>query len=129
MARPALFQTMRIRNLALANRIVLAPMCQYSARDGLMNDWHVIHLGHLALSGAALITIEATAVLLARTILYDSRWPWHAAAALGGQVRAPKQYLRSQPWQFKHLFGETGPVSPEPMWMDGEGLRISLEDE
>jgi 2,4-dienoyl-CoA reductase-like NADH-dependent reductase (Old Yellow Enzyme family) len=391
MPRPALFQPMRIRNLTLANRIVIAPMCQYSARDGLMNDWHLVHLGHLALSGAALITIEATAVLpegriswadvglwnddteaaiartldsirrwadipvaiqlshagrkgstqvpwaggeplaagdrhgwqteapsplphvhggaavpvaldhaglrhirdafaqsavraarlgidvvqihaahgyllhqflsplsnrrtdeyggslenrmrfplevfdavrhafpadrvvsvrvsatdwvnggwdldqtltfaqqlqargcdaihvssggldtaqripvgpgyqvpfaravksvvnipvvavglitgfeqaeaivdtgdadliaLARTILYDPRWPWHAAAALGGQVRAPKQYLRSQPWQFKHLFGDTGPVSPEPMWMEGEGLRISLEDE
>ena len=37
-------------------------MCQYSAEDGRMTDWHVIHLGHLALSGAALLTIEATAV-------------------------------------------------------------------
>ncbi|MFL6665252.1 MAG: NADH:flavin oxidoreductase/NADH oxidase, partial [Rhizobacter sp.] len=62
MHRPALFQPMRVRGLTLANRIVIAPMCQYSARDGLMNDWHVIHLGHLALSGAALLTIEATAV-------------------------------------------------------------------
>ena len=42
------------------NRIVIAPMCQYSAVDGCMTDWHVIHLGHLALSGAALLTIEAT---------------------------------------------------------------------
>ncbi len=41
---------------------------------------------------------------VARAILYDPRWPWHAAAALGGHVRAPDQYLRSQPSQFKDLF-------------------------
>jgi len=37
-------------------------------------------------------------------MLYDPRWPWHAAAALGAHVRAPKQYLRSQPHGLKHLF-------------------------
>ncbi|MBB3454473.1 2,4-dienoyl-CoA reductase-like NADH-dependent reductase (Old Yellow Enzyme family) [Rhizobium sp. BK313] len=63
MAQPALFTPFRVRNLDLANRIVIAPMCQYSAEDGCMNDWHLIHLGQLALSGAALLTIEATAVL------------------------------------------------------------------
>ncbi|MDL2408985.1 NADH:flavin oxidoreductase/NADH oxidase [Rhizobium calliandrae] len=63
MAQPALFTPLRVRNLDLANRIVIAPMCQYSAEDGCMNDWHLIHLGQLALSGAALLTIEATAVL------------------------------------------------------------------
>lgn len=63
MALPALFEPIRVRNLALSNRIVIAPMCQYSAEDGCMNDWHLVHLGQLALSGAALLTIEATAVL------------------------------------------------------------------
>jgi len=63
MQKSALFEPIRIRSLELANRIVIAPMCQYSAQDGQMNDWHLIHLGHLALSGAALLTIEATAVL------------------------------------------------------------------
>jgi len=72
---------------------------------------------------------DADFIALARTALYDPRWPWHAAAALGGQVRAPKQYLRSQPSQFKQLFGVTGPVSPEPRWLDGEGLQVSLEEE
>ena len=47
---------------------------------------------------------EADAVALARAMLYDPRWPWHAAAQLGGQVRAPKQYWRSQPREFKELF-------------------------
>ena len=47
---------------------------------------------------------EADAVSLARAMLYDPRWPWHAAAALGAQVNAPKQYGRSQPRELKELF-------------------------
>ena len=47
---------------------------------------------------------EADAVSLARAMLYDPRWPWHAAATLGAQVRAPKQYWRSQPREYKDLF-------------------------
>jgi 2,4-dienoyl-CoA reductase-like NADH-dependent reductase (Old Yellow Enzyme family) len=57
-----LFSRLSVGGLNLQNRIVIAPMCQYSAEDGCMTDWHMIHLGHLALSGAALLTIEATAV-------------------------------------------------------------------
>jgi 2,4-dienoyl-CoA reductase-like NADH-dependent reductase (Old Yellow Enzyme family) len=51
-----------IGQLALANRIIVAPMCQYSAAEGSASDWHMIHLGHLALSGAGLMLTEATAV-------------------------------------------------------------------
>src|SRR5438128_8106139 len=65
-----LFTPLRVGNVELANRIVIAPMCQYSAEDGCMNDWHLIHLGHLALSGAALLTIEATAVVPEGRITY-----------------------------------------------------------
>jgi 2,4-dienoyl-CoA reductase-like NADH-dependent reductase (Old Yellow Enzyme family) len=57
-----LFTPFRIGNLTLVNRVVIAPMCQYSAVNGSMTDWHVMHLGQLAMSGAALLTIEATAV-------------------------------------------------------------------
>lgn len=64
MPQPRLFTPLKVRNLELANRIVIAPMCQYSAIDGCMNDWHLMHLGQLAQSGAALLTIEATAVVL-----------------------------------------------------------------
>lgn len=49
--------------LTLPNRIVVAPMCQYSARDGEATDWHLMHWGNLLNSGAAMFTIEATAVL------------------------------------------------------------------
>ena len=57
MATAKLFTPIRVGDVELANRIVIAPMCQYSAVDGRMTDWHVIHLGHLALSGAALLTM------------------------------------------------------------------------
>ena len=57
-----LFTPYALGSLPLKNRIVIAPMCQYSAVEGAATDWHTIHLGHLALSGAALMFIEATAV-------------------------------------------------------------------
>lgn len=57
-----LFTPIDIGGHNLANRIVIAPMCQYSARDGVATAWHHVHLGSLALSGAGLLMIEATAV-------------------------------------------------------------------
>ena len=57
-----LFTPLELGSLRLANRIVIAPMCQYSADEGSATDWHLLHLGHLALSGAGLLVIEATAV-------------------------------------------------------------------
>lgn len=57
-----LFSTLSIGRMELANRITIAPMCQYSAVDGTMTDWHVMHLGSLALSGASMLVIEATGV-------------------------------------------------------------------
>jgi len=57
-----LFSPLALGPLTLDNRIVIAPMCQYSSQDGLAADWHLVHLGTLALSGAGLLIIEATAV-------------------------------------------------------------------
>jgi 2,4-dienoyl-CoA reductase-like NADH-dependent reductase (Old Yellow Enzyme family) len=59
---PFLFQPLELGGLRLPNRIVVSPMCQYSADDGCMNDWHFVHLGHLAYSGAGLLMVEATHV-------------------------------------------------------------------
>jgi 2,4-dienoyl-CoA reductase-like NADH-dependent reductase (Old Yellow Enzyme family) len=59
---PRLFEPLQLGALRLPNRIIIAPMCQYSADDGAASDWHLIHLGHLALSGAGLLILEATAV-------------------------------------------------------------------
>ena len=58
----ALFQPLTLRGLTLPNRIVVSPMCVFSAEHGCATDWHMIHLGHLAWSGAGLLMIEATAV-------------------------------------------------------------------
>jgi NADPH2 dehydrogenase len=58
----ALFTPIKLRGLALANRIMVAPMCQYSAENGEANDWHFTHINTLALSGAAMFCIEATHV-------------------------------------------------------------------
>jgi 2,4-dienoyl-CoA reductase-like NADH-dependent reductase (Old Yellow Enzyme family) len=57
-----LFDPFPLSGLTLANRIVVSPMCQYSADDGRANDWHLVHWGQLLLSGAGMMTIEATAV-------------------------------------------------------------------
>jgi 2,4-dienoyl-CoA reductase-like NADH-dependent reductase (Old Yellow Enzyme family) len=57
-----LFSPMRIADLDLGNRIVVSPMCQHSANDGVATDWHMTHLGMLANSGAALLIVEATHV-------------------------------------------------------------------
>ncbi len=58
-----LFTPFTLRQLTLPNRIVVSPMCQYSAKDGMANDWHLVHLGSRAVGGAGLIIAEATAVL------------------------------------------------------------------
>ncbi|AHE56314.1 NADH:flavin oxidoreductase/NADH oxidase [Sphingomonas sanxanigenens] len=79
MAGPKLFEPLTVGQLSLSNRIVIAPMCQYSAVDGCMTDWHQIHLGHLALSGAALLTIEATAVVPEGRISYADVGLWDDA--------------------------------------------------
>src|SRR6476469_5095507 len=57
-----LFDPLQLGALRLPNRIIVAPMCQYSAEEGNATDWHLLHLGHLALSGAGLLITEATAV-------------------------------------------------------------------
>jgi len=78
-----LFSPFALGPLQLSNRIAIAPMCQYSAAEGMATDWHMIHLGNLALSGAGLLIIEATAVTPEGRISPDDLGLWsdaHAAA-------------------------------------------------
>src|SRR6201987_293684 len=90
----ALFTPLRVGTLNLANRVVIAPMCQYSAREGCMNDWHLIHLGGLALSGAALLTIEATAVLPEGRITWADVGLWNdqTESAIGRSVESIRRW-------------------------------------
>ncbi len=62
MADPRLFTPFALRGLTLPNRVVVSPMCQYSAEGGSANDWHLMHYGHLSLGGFGLLIFEASAV-------------------------------------------------------------------
>src|SRR5690606_36643579 len=92
-----LFAPLTLRSLVLPNRVVVSPMCQYSADEGRAQPWHAVHLGQLAIGGAGLVFIEATAVEPTGRIspgcrgLYD-----HATrAALGQALRALRSVSRS----------------------------------
>ena len=89
-----LFEPYALGELQLSNRIVVAPMCQYSAEDGCATDWHLIHLGGLALSGAGLLIIEATAVQAEGRISPGDLGLWSDAneAALGRVLAAVRRY-------------------------------------
>jgi len=113
----ALFSPIRLADLELANRIVVSPMCQYSADDGVANDWHLNHLGTLSNSGAALLVIEATGIerrgrithgclglysddceaALARVVAHCRR---HGTAKLGIQLaHAGRKASAQRPWE------------------------------
>jgi 2,4-dienoyl-CoA reductase-like NADH-dependent reductase (Old Yellow Enzyme family) len=73
---PHLFDPFTIKSITLRNRIGVSPMCMYSAEDGLMNDWHLMHLGARAAGGAALVIAEATAVVPAGRITPGDAGLW-----------------------------------------------------
>lgn len=72
-----LFSPLKIRDIELKNRIAVSPMCQYSCVDGIMNDWHLVHLGSRAVGGAGLIITEATAVSPEGRISPDDAGIWN----------------------------------------------------
>ncbi|MFN4089126.1 MAG: NADH:flavin oxidoreductase/NADH oxidase [Alphaproteobacteria bacterium] len=90
----ALFQPIRLRGLELPNRIVVAPMCQYSADNGSATDWHMMHIGGYALSGTGLFIIEATGVSPEGRITPDclGLWSDENEAALGRVLAAARRY-------------------------------------
>jgi 2,4-dienoyl-CoA reductase-like NADH-dependent reductase (Old Yellow Enzyme family) len=149
-----LFTPFEVGALSLENRIIIAPMCQYSAMDGCMTDWHVIHLGQLALSGAALLTIEATAVepegrityadvglysddteaAMARTLESVRRW---SSMPIAIQLaHAGRKASTEVPWKGGHQIGSGEPngwqtVAPSPLpYAPGESApsELTLDD-
>ena len=90
----ALFSPRSLRGLTVPNRIVVSPMCQYSAEDGLANSWHLIHLGSMALSGAGMLILEATAVEPGGRITPGDLGLWNDAteAALTPVIAAIRQH-------------------------------------
>jgi 2,4-dienoyl-CoA reductase-like NADH-dependent reductase (Old Yellow Enzyme family) len=117
-----LFSPIKLGPLELANRIAIAPMCQYSADEGLPTDWHMIHLGHLALSGAGLLIIEATAVTPEGRISPEDLGLWsdEHAAALEPIVNAMR---RHSPIKIAIQLGHAGrKASSEVPWQGGANI-------
>lgn len=77
MNTPYLFQPRSLGNVVAPNRIMISPMCQYSAVDGLANDWHLVHLGKFAQGGAGIVMTEAAAVTAAGRITHGDLGLWH----------------------------------------------------
>lgn len=79
MTQPLLFTPFQLRGLTLRNRIIVSPMCQYSAHEGIANDWHMVHLGGLARGGAGMVFIEAAAVAREGRITHGDVGLWSEA--------------------------------------------------
>jgi 2,4-dienoyl-CoA reductase-like NADH-dependent reductase (Old Yellow Enzyme family) len=118
-----LFEAWELGALRLPNRIVIAPMCQYSADEGSATDWHLIHLGHLALSGAGLLIVEATAVSAEGRITPTDLGLYSDAneAALARVLRAARAY---SPIHFAIQLSHAGrKASSRAPWDGGTQIR------
>jgi 2,4-dienoyl-CoA reductase-like NADH-dependent reductase (Old Yellow Enzyme family) len=117
-----LFSPLTIRGLTLRNRTVVSPMCQYSARHGLANDWHLVHLGRFAQGGFGLVIVEATAVTPEGRISYGDLGLWndeqiaplrrivdflHAHGSAAGIQLAHAGRKAATPIAWRHGFDET----------------------
>ncbi|WP_269716040.1 NADH:flavin oxidoreductase/NADH oxidase [Caulobacter sp. NIBR2454] len=94
MTTPALFTPLTLRGVTLKNRIAVSPMCQYSATDGVPNDWHFVHLGRFAIGGAGLVMVEATAVEAEGRITHGDLGLWNDEQQ--GRLARIAAFLKSQ---------------------------------
>ena len=125
----ALFSAYRLADLELPNRIVVAPMCQYSADDGCASDWHMTHLGMLANSGAGLLIVEATHVTRPGRITHGCMGLYTDAneAALARVVAHCKHIGKSRIGvQLAHAGRKASSQRP---WEGGKGLKPGDPDE
>jgi 2,4-dienoyl-CoA reductase-like NADH-dependent reductase (Old Yellow Enzyme family) len=144
-----LFQPLNLGNVTLRNRIAISPMCEYSAVDGLPNDWHLVHLGSRAVGGAGLVFTEATAVSAEGRISPGDTGIWNEAqaeawmriaafihaqgAAAGIQLaHAGRKASTDVPWRRgKPLTAEQGgwtPVAPSALpFDDGYATPAALD--
>jgi 2,4-dienoyl-CoA reductase-like NADH-dependent reductase (Old Yellow Enzyme family) len=91
---PLLFQEISLREVRARNRIVVSPMCQYSAQDGHVTDWHLVHLGKFAQGGAGIVFVEATAVEKRGRITHGDTGIWDDAHIAG--LRRISQFMKEQ---------------------------------
>lgn len=146
-----LFSPLTLRQLTLSNRIVVSPMCQYSACDGIANDWHLVHLGSRAAGGAGLVIIEATAVTAKGRISPQDLGLWNdeqieplrritrfieAQGSVAGiqLAHAGRKASTWQPWLGKHgnvpvSEGGWTPVGPSGIAFDPQHATPEMLDE
>ncbi len=115
-----LFEPLSLRSVTLPNRIAVSPMCQYSCSDGLLNDWHLVHLGSRAVGGAGLVIVEATAVLPEGRISPQDSGLWSDAhiEPLARVVRFIHEHGALAGVQLAHAGRKASTLRP---W-DGEGI-------
>jgi 2,4-dienoyl-CoA reductase-like NADH-dependent reductase (Old Yellow Enzyme family) len=94
MTSPLLFQPVELRGVRLRNRIVISPMCQYSAQDGHVTDWHLVHLGKFAQGGAGAVFVEATAVERRGRITHGDTGIWDDGHIIG--LKRITEFVKSQ---------------------------------
>jgi 2,4-dienoyl-CoA reductase-like NADH-dependent reductase (Old Yellow Enzyme family) len=128
----ALFSSFKLKDIRLRNRIAVPPMCQYSAENGLVNDWHQVHYASLARGGAGLVIVEATAVALEGRITPACLGLWNKAQAeglariaaaikAGGAVagiqigHAGRKASANRPWEGDDHIPENDPRSWTPL--------------
>ena len=97
MPLPRLFTPIQLGGVTLPNRVCVSPMCQYTADDGSMNDWHLMHLGSMACSGAGLVMVEASGVTREGRITHrcTGMYDEHNEAAMKRVVDACRRITRS----------------------------------
>ena len=113
----ALFSPFTLRSLALKNRTVISPMCQYSAKHGLANDWHRVHLGRFALGGFGLVIVEATGVVPEGRISYGDLGLWEDSQI--APLKRIVDFLHSQGSRAGIQLGHAGRKASTPIWWRG----------
>jgi 2,4-dienoyl-CoA reductase-like NADH-dependent reductase (Old Yellow Enzyme family) len=126
---PGLFDPLTIRTTTIRNRLWVAPMCQYSCldRDGVPNDWHLVHLGSLARGGAGLVIAEATAVMPEGRISPEDTGIWSdAQEAAWGRIAAFVRGQGAVPGiQLAHAGRKASTFSP---WGDERSGSVPLDE-
>ncbi|HEY5673454.1 MAG TPA: NADH:flavin oxidoreductase/NADH oxidase [Malonomonas sp.] len=119
-----LFTPLKMRSLTLRNRIFVAPMCQYSCRDGLPEAWHLVHLGSRAVGGAALVMVEATAVTADGRISPSDCGLWNDAQT---EAFAPiARFIAAQGAVPAIQLGHAGrKASVSPPWQGGKAIAAA----
>jgi 2,4-dienoyl-CoA reductase-like NADH-dependent reductase (Old Yellow Enzyme family) len=119
-----LFSPLRLRDIELKNRVFVSPMCQYSSVDGLPNDWHLVHLGSRAVGGAALVIVEATAVVPEGRITPADAGLWNdvQAEAWGAVARLLKSRGAAAGVQLAHAGRKASTDAP---WRGGRAVAAA----